>query len=285
MNILEFALRLGLEISPVQTVVLKCLYGIPLDDRLTFPLVNLQGVTVSITEQEYLRKLYLEGRSNIERVSAPSRVAVLSLGRRSGKSILASLIAVFETYCKIRAGVKSPTETQTVRVYDTKLDAMQATGRILEDYFNRDPVLLKHLVAPSKWRSVWIFRDAHKNPVVNVGQDTSQANKVRGYGHNATMILSEMAYFKEDFVWEEYWGLHAKTIALSSPKWDCAFHRLYTHKNTDLALSIPTWEMNPSVPLDFLRESLDRDPQVFRSEFGAEFVTHQKAACCPHCGK
>lgn len=274
MNILEFALRLGLDLSPVQTVVLKCLYGIPLDDRLAFPLVNLQGVTVSITEQEYLKKLHCEGRSNIETVTNPSRVAVLSMGRRSGKSILSSLIAVFETYCKLREGV-----SHNIRVYDLNRDGCRATTRALGDYVKRDPVLLKQMNGLG--RVDWTFGDPPNT--VRLSNHSAQANAIRGYGHNATTVLSEMAYFKEDWVWEDTWGLYAKTVALSSPKWDSAFHRLYTHESTDLALSIPTWEMNPSVPLDVYHSAMD--PEVFRSEFGADFVAPQKAACCPHCGK
>lgn len=274
MNILEFALRLGIELSPVQTVVLKCLYGIPLDDRLAFPLMNLQWVTVSITEQEYLKKLHREGRSNIETVTAPSRRAVLSMGRRSGKSILTSLIAVFETYCKLREGGR-----HDIRVYDLNRDGRLATTRMLGGYVKRDPVLLKQMNGLG--RDDWTFGDDPNR--VRLSNLVSQATAICGYGHNATMILSEMAYFREDFVWEDTWGLYAKTVALSSPKWDSAFHRLYTHESTDLALSIPTWEMNPSVPLDVYHSAMD--PEVFRSEFGAEFVAPQKAAWCPHCGK
>ncbi len=284
MDILEFALRLGLELSPVQTVVLKCLYGIPLDNRIGFPIVNPQGVMTVVTEQQYLKNLYLEGRSNIDTVTAPSRNAVLSMGRRSGKSILSSLIAVFEAYGKIREGVKSPNALSSVRVYEINRECVGTTERILEDYVKRDPVLLKHLEARTL-RSSWLFNDAHQNRVVRISQDTGQACNIRGYGHDSTMILSEMAYYREDFIWEETWGLYAKTIALSNPRWDSAFHRLYRHKSTDLALSIPTWEMNPSLSLDVFNHALEKDSQVFRSEFGAEFVAPQKATCCPHCGK
>jgi hypothetical protein len=284
MNILEFALRLGLELSPVQTVVLKCLYGIPLDDRVVFPLVNPQGMVAFVSEQQYLKNLHLEGRSNIETVTAPSRLAILSLGRRSGKSILSSLVAVFETYCKIREGVEGPRGLKHVRVYGLNRDSQVAEAKIIADYIKRDAVLMKHLKGLGN-RDSWTFQDAHQTPVVQTSECVARATDVCGFGHGTTMILSEMAYFREDFIWEETWGLYDKTIAFSSPKWGSAFHRLYRHKDTDLALSIPTWEMNPSVPLDVYHDALGKDLDTFRSELGAEFVAPKKASCCPHCGK
>lgn len=110
---------LKMKLFPVQRVILKCHYGIELDDNphgfdLTAPipinhpayqpdLVDADGfyhLTVPIwdwrrekctyfTEAGYLRHLYKEKRSNIEVVvpGEQRRIMVLSVGRRSGKCV------------------------------------------------------------------------------------------------------------------------------------------------------------------------------------------------------
>lgn len=51
-----------------------------------------------MTEAEYLRYLYKEGRCNIDKVDGERRELVLSFGRRSGKTLIASVISAYETY-------------------------------------------------------------------------------------------------------------------------------------------------------------------------------------------
>ena len=118
---------------PVQKIILKAHYGLALDDNpygvpLDSPvpedhpqyanIVELDPdsedyqhykfrVKVTdwrrqnerfMTEAEYLRYLYDTGRSNIREVDHNRRELVLSIGRRSGKTFLASVISAYETY-------------------------------------------------------------------------------------------------------------------------------------------------------------------------------------------
>lgn len=110
---------LGLSLYPVQRVILKAHYGIPLDDNphgfdLNHPipenhpnydpqLVNLSGYYINrvricdwrmtdiryVSEAEYLRYLFDNGRCNIHTVipGQERREMVLSVGRRSGKCV------------------------------------------------------------------------------------------------------------------------------------------------------------------------------------------------------
>lgn len=98
----------GLKLFPVQKVILKAHYGIPLDDKEKIVPVwgrnwkegwrreNLRY----LTEAEYLRYAFDEGRSNIEHVEEghERRELLLSVGRRSGKSFMASCISAYEAY-------------------------------------------------------------------------------------------------------------------------------------------------------------------------------------------
>ena len=51
-----------------------------------------------MTEADYLKFLYDDGRCNIKEVDGERRELVLSIGRRSGKTLLASVISAYETY-------------------------------------------------------------------------------------------------------------------------------------------------------------------------------------------
>ena len=127
---------LGMSLFPVQRVILKAFYGIPLDDNpycfaLDTPiptdhpfyhpdLVDVDGfyahrVEISdwrretfrvMTEADYLRLLHAEKRCNISEVTpgAERRELVLSVGRRSGKTAVSACIAAYETYRLISKG-------------------------------------------------------------------------------------------------------------------------------------------------------------------------------------
>lgn len=99
---------LGFRLFPVQRIILKAHYGLPLDDqRKNVPVSDWRRKNFRhMTEAEYLQFLYDEGRCNIREVvpDHQRRELVLSLGRRSGKTALASCIAGYETYKLICKG-------------------------------------------------------------------------------------------------------------------------------------------------------------------------------------
>lgn len=127
---------LGLRLYPVQRVILKVHYGMELDDNPhNFPLdvpvppthpayspdlIDEDGfyryrIIVTdwrreneqiFTEAEYLAFLHSEGRCNIDRVipGKERRQLILSIGRRSGKTLITSCIVAYETYKLIQKG-------------------------------------------------------------------------------------------------------------------------------------------------------------------------------------
>ena len=127
---------LNQRLYPVQRVVLKAHYGIPLDNNaFGYPLdrrvpedhpyydpdlVDTRGfykyrVPISdwrrsswqyMTEAEYLAYLFDSGRANIRevKVGEERREMVLALGRRSGKTQIAAFISAYETYKLILKG-------------------------------------------------------------------------------------------------------------------------------------------------------------------------------------
>ena len=99
---------LKMRLFPVQKVILKAHYGIPLDDtEKTIPYSDWRRENVQmLTEAEYLRLLYKEGRCNISEVKKghERREMILSVGRRSGKTTISACIAAYETYKLISKG-------------------------------------------------------------------------------------------------------------------------------------------------------------------------------------
>jgi len=95
----EWGLRMKL--FPVQRVILKAHYGIPLDTVERFEISDWRRENIQlVTEAEYMALLFKEGRSNIETVipGQERRNLILSIGRRSGKSTLAAAIGAYEIY-------------------------------------------------------------------------------------------------------------------------------------------------------------------------------------------
>ena len=129
----------GFKLFPIQKIILKAHYGLPLDDNayglsLSDPvptnhpdyekITELTGrdnpaartenygyykarIKITdwrrenlryMTEAGYLRYLYEEGRCNIKEVDGERREMMLSIGRRSGKTLIASVISAYETY-------------------------------------------------------------------------------------------------------------------------------------------------------------------------------------------
>ena len=106
---IESAWGLKIKLFPVQKVILKAHYGIPLDDNPDnrFTITDWKRENPKqYTEAEYLQMLFDEGRSNISTVveGQERRNLILPIGRRSGKTMISACIAAYETYKLINKG-------------------------------------------------------------------------------------------------------------------------------------------------------------------------------------
>jgi hypothetical protein len=92
---------LGLKLYPVQRVIIKLFYHIPLDDKIkNVPVMDMfhTRVMYRLTEKEYLSYLHDQGRCNIKEQDHERHQLVLVLGRRSGKTLMSSIFASYEIY-------------------------------------------------------------------------------------------------------------------------------------------------------------------------------------------
>ena len=99
-NIIEFVEApwgLGMTLFPVQKVILKAHYGLELDDTKKFKISDWRRENwKELTEKEYLKHIYDDGRCNIGDVvpGTERREMVLSIGRRSGKCVLGDTLVL-----------------------------------------------------------------------------------------------------------------------------------------------------------------------------------------------
>lgn len=95
-----------LRLYPVQRVILKAHYGIPLDTTSPFKVAKDWRLKEfwDFTEAQYLEYLFNEGRSNIKVVDHERNELVLVIGRRSGKTYLAAAVGAYESYKLLMKG-------------------------------------------------------------------------------------------------------------------------------------------------------------------------------------
>lgn len=94
------------DLYPVQRFIVKLYYGIELSTKLpSNPKDRIRvynglgkGVKYELSEAEYCRYLYEDGRCNIAEPDHDRRELLLALGRRAGKSTLSSIFASYEIY-------------------------------------------------------------------------------------------------------------------------------------------------------------------------------------------
>lgn len=104
-NIIEFIESdwgLGARLYPVQRIILKASYGIPLNkiDKTVEISDWRRTKFLTYTEEDYLKFLFDDGRCNIREVvpGHDRREIVLAIGRRSGKTYICAGIAAYESY-------------------------------------------------------------------------------------------------------------------------------------------------------------------------------------------
>lgn len=222
LTILEFIDRFKLfpyGLYPVQRFILKLYYNLPLDDVLPEDpgrrIVITRGFrkkdSVEVTEVQYLQHLYDQGRCNVrEQDGRERRELILVLGRRSGKSALAAIIAAYELYKLIRRGfpqvyygMPSGSEIRIFCIANDKDQAGIVYGDMSNhvnqvDYFKSSithdtQTYMKFRTASDAAR----FRHDDRKATITATFKSSIAKGLRGRGV-ICCILDELAFFVND---------------------------------------------------------------------------------------
>jgi len=208
---------LGMRLFPVQKVILKAHYGLALDDVEKFIISDWRrAVFTEHTEKTYLEFLYKDGRSNIKEVipGHERRELILSIGRRSGKTFLASCISAYETYKLLLKGdpqtyygLPASNNIQIISVATDKDQAGLLYNEVSGHYRNCgffSPYTANNTMSYARFQTptdITKFGRYADNPdakaTIKITFRSCIAKGLRGAG-NIAVILDEMAHFTDD---------------------------------------------------------------------------------------
>ena len=348
---------LGMTLFPVQRVILKVHYGLVLDENphgfdltqkipLDHPeysesLIDASGyykyrVPITdwrrenlrvLTEAEYLKHLYEDGRCNIEAVvpGDERREMMLSIGRRSGKTTISACIAAYESYKLVCKGHPQKyyglPDSNVIQIISVATDQSQAglLYREVHGHFVKCDFFTPYIAnATQSYATIQTPYDIDTYGTyasnqrarcsVRITFKSCIAKGLRGAG-NIVVILDEVAHFTDagQSSAEEVYNavkpstaaysqkdpidsripigpVEGRTILISSPLGKQGlFYNLFQVGMSGgrasrgmLCVEAPTWEVNPTVPVDVFEVAYAKNPGVFFTEYGGQFTDRTK---------
>ena len=231
---------------------------------------------------------------------------LLVLGRRAGKTLLASIITVYEAYKLLIINNGDPhgfyhlPADDTIAIINVALSQKQA-GRLFEQISARirNSPFFRSRVANETTSEIKLYTDSdlrkkelgHKMPgSILLLSGHSNPDSLAGY--NSILILfDEIAFYDESgkitgsyFVerltpslskFSKYGD--GRTVLISSPNnRSGVFYENFVHSKTDdsiLSFQMPTWKINEDVPYDadLLRKARVKNIERFAIEYGAQW--------------
>jgi hypothetical protein len=200
-------------------------------------------------------------------------------GRRSGKSHLASALAVYEAFIAGHQYKLSKGEVATVSLIASDRRQARTLMRYIKGIIDTIPALKRYI----KKETAEII-ELTNGCAIEI--QTASYRGVRGYTL-ACAILDEVAFWYDDganpdkeilkAIKPSLNTLNGKLICLSSPYskrgilWD-AYNRYFSKSGTPvLVAKCPTPFMNPTISKELLQQAEDEDAIGFKSEYLAEF--------------
>jgi hypothetical protein len=221
------------------------------------------------------------GRSDLPQAQASE--SFLICGRRSGKSLISALIAVFLAAFRDYSAYLAPGEIGTLMIVASDRKQARVILNYVNAFFERVPMLAK-LVASRTQESITL------TTAVRVEIHTSSFKSVRGYSI-CGCVLDELSFFESGDAASPDTEIvnalrpamstipNALLLGVSSPYarrgllWQM-FKAHYGQTNADaLVWRAPTRDMNPTVSPLVIAAAYVRDGASAAAEFGAEFRT------------
>jgi phage terminase large subunit-like protein len=233
--------------------------------------------------------LWPRQREVLRRIDEGSRVHVLCLGRRSGKTMMCALVALHNLLfhrnldALVRAG-----ETRFATCVATNVSQARLLIAAARSIVERSPLLAPLMVSASEDELTFELASGAK---VALRAFPCSSRSGRGWASSA-VIFDELAHFHGDSegpaVAERVWtallpsvsqfGAAGRVIASSTPFGTAnLFAQLYGQADSGelpnaTAHHATTREMNPTISADLLAQEEARDPEGFRGEYLAQFL-------------
>lgn len=247
--------------------VLRCVFGLPLDtDDLS---------------------LFHKATGRTEPIGKPITEGWLICGRRSGKSFIAALIAVYVATFRDSSKHLAPGERGVVMVLAVDRDQARVIFRYVCAFFECIPMLAELIVN----RTAETLELSNR---IAIEVHTSSFRSVRGRTLVAA-LCDEIAFWRDDssanpdeLVLDALRPAMATIpgallLCLSSPyaRRGALFKAVERHfandKSDVLIWRAETSVMNPTVPAETIKRAFDDDPIAAASEWGAEFRSDVQA--------
>jgi hypothetical protein len=230
------------------------------------------GIELYPRQAQLLSELYHGG----------SRVNILRLGRRSGKTLLASIVAVYEGTVRSDEHRRHarPGETLEIVCVATEINQARLLRRAIGQHFDRPA--LRGLVKRETESSVEL-----KNGFT-ISALATNARSLRGRAI-PVLVLDEFAHLVDStgsaIAAEEIWSStvpsvaqfpSAKVLVTSTPRWSTGLFFELCEQAASGLYDMATWhastaEMNPAIGAEVLAAEAERDPGNYRREFLAEW--------------
>lgn len=292
---------LNLKLFPTQKFILRCFYGMPLDNvtkNIPVPDLTNEHILFTLTEQEFLAWLYAEGRCNTNAVEGKIfNELILSIGRRGTKSTTSACISNYELYKLLKRGNPAlyygqhatakiailnvaPTDDQAGDLFDI-IQGLATNCPFMKDRALHTTQTYFDLMTDDDIRA-----DRNNPSLISIAGGCS-SNGLRG--KNAILvIMDEMAFFIDNAGrfsgGEVYKALtpsaanfkrDGKILCMSSPyaKYGKFYERFIQSKDEPNTLMFKMYSAmgNPSLASEILIAARRRDRASFMCEFGGEF--------------
>lgn len=274
-------------LSPVMNFVLKVMNGLPLD--ASFPVITVGypgGEQLSLTEAEYLDYLYEHGCiSTKDYLGKDFKRVVLAIGNRGRKSTIVAANMLYDIFrimqfdapqiklglCKediLTFGVSSLNAENANLLFDT-----------IRGYAGRSPYLRSLLY--KEYKNKMLYRSTN-NLRSNDGRHSFSLVRNSSFrwclGSTLYSGVLDCAAYIPVRKFQDYIAAIAPTvlgrfIIASSPSPDNnGFVDIYEESFTNqkaLSISIPSWEINPDIPVAFLHAQKSNNPD-FDFVYGAK---------------
>jgi hypothetical protein len=263
------------------------------------PVGGFQGPRRAFTEVSYLKYLYEEGRCNIGAQDHSRDTLVLVAGRQSGKSTLASTFVSYEMFklVKLQEPQKHYGLPDSSRIGARVIAPNKDLAEDLRQIISRN--LAKYPTAPyiqetDSHISLYTPRDivAKDKASLRVSCRTCNANGMFHGEGNIAVVLDEVDHFSElgrEKLLDKELSLILPTVLrlkgdgrivlMGTPtnKQGALYERLTEAREGCMAdqyltLQLPTWEVNPTLPVSYYEQLYHMNPVGFMTDFGAQFA-------------
>lgn len=295
MNPLEFAEHptdgLNFSLFPMQRLILKAYYGIPLDKEKQYTCFG-DKIVPSRSEQVMMDELVKKGKCTWKGEKA-YRELVLVVGMKGGKTALAGVLACIEEYSLYKHddfrehyGLPKGKQVFILNVAANENQAKKTIFAEIEAIINTAPYY-QNRPAPQSNQTTFDF--AEENVVIQSGHSNSNAlvgplckavlmdeldrfaaaDAEKGKGSANKMynsISRNVTPFKQE----------GKIISISSPMHvNGPIIKLFNQTKAEpsmLGFWLATWELNPNLPFDCetLQIELRKSPEDFWRDYGAQ---------------